>query len=161
VELLGRDWLECAVPEDERARVFGYLRRLADNDAERELYFEHDVKAPDGTRRLIAWRCIGLQNASGRLVGYLSGEDITPAAPSSSRWTRHLLNEAQNANVGNFEVPADRVRRIGRRSSTASAHDPASERLSVERFIGLMHPDDRERCLSEIEPALTTREPMQ
>jgi PAS domain S-box-containing protein len=162
VELLGRDWLECAVPEDERARVFGYLRRLADNDTERELYFEHDVKAPDGTRRLIAWRCIGLQNASGRLVGYLSsGEDITArrAIEQSMERTRRLLNEAQEiANVGNFEVylPTATEDFWSPQLYRILHVDPARERLSVERFIGLMHPDDRDRCLSEWNQALTT-----
>ncbi|MFO1427784.1 MAG: PAS domain S-box protein [Steroidobacteraceae bacterium] len=159
VDLLGRDWLECAVPEDERERVRGYLRRLAETDTERELYFEHDVIAPEGGRRLIAWRCIGLQDAGGRLVGYLSsGEDITVrrAIEQSMDRTRHLLNEAQEiANVGNFEVYlptgsddfwSPQMYRIFRLA-------PSSERLSVERFVALVHPDDRARAVADWELA--------
>lgn len=80
IDLLGRDWLEVAVPRDQRALVEKELRALdvSGGAGDPERYFEHEVISPEGGRRLIAWRCIAMRNAEGRLTGYFSsGEDIT------------------------------------------------------------------------------------
>ena len=78
MDLLGRDWLEAAVPADQHPLVLAELATLATGSDGEERYFEHDVLAADGARRLIAWRCLPMRNAEGRLMGFFaSGEDIT------------------------------------------------------------------------------------
>lgn len=80
MDLLGRDWLDVAVPEDQRGLVLAELAALAERPMHEERYFEHDVLAADGRRRLIAWRCLAMRNASGELIGFFaSGEDVTDA----------------------------------------------------------------------------------
>ena len=80
MDLLGRNWLDVAVPEDQRGLVLAELAALAERPIHEERYFEHDVLAADGRRRLIAWRCLALRNATGELIGFFaSGEDVTDA----------------------------------------------------------------------------------
>ena len=80
IELLGRDWLEAAVPIDQQPWVIAELDMLSSRPMSEEYQLEHDVLAADGRRRLMAWRCLPMQNADGLLVGYFfSGEDVTDA----------------------------------------------------------------------------------
>lgn len=78
MDLLGRDWLEVAVPDDQRSLLLDELRLLEADVTGAERYFEHAVQSASGERRLIAWRCIPMRNPEGRLIGFFSsGEDIT------------------------------------------------------------------------------------
>jgi len=84
MDLLGRDWLEIAVPADQHQAVFKELATVATSQSGEEHYFEHEVLASDGARHLIAWRCIPLRNARQQLTGYFaSGEDITESRRSA------------------------------------------------------------------------------
>ena len=76
-ELLGRDWYDVVVPEDDReARRANFQRVL--HDGERFTYHRGDVLTRTGERRTIAWRNTLLRDAAGAVVGILaSGEDIT------------------------------------------------------------------------------------
>jgi two-component system sensor kinase FixL len=78
MDLLGRDWLHIAVPDDQRALLEEEFRAMERDPSGAERYFEHAVQSAHGERRLIAWRCIPMRNAEGRLTGFFSsGEDIT------------------------------------------------------------------------------------
>ncbi len=76
-ELIGRDWYDTVVPEDDRqARRENFQRVLC--DGERFTYHQGDVVTRTGERRTIAWRNTLLRGAAGEVVGILaSGEDIT------------------------------------------------------------------------------------
>ena len=148
VDLLGRDWLEAAVPPEQREMVRGQFARLERRGGDSEVYCEHDVLVAGGGRRLIAWRCIALRNLEGQLVGYFSsGEDITVrrAIEQSVERTRSLLNEAQEiGNIGNFEV---HVPDTGPEFWSPQLHrifglDPVDDRLSLEVMQASVHPED-------------------
>ena len=76
-ELIGRDWYDAVVPEDDRqARRDNFARVL--RDEKRFTYHQGDVVTRGGERRTIAWRNTLLRGSSGEVVGILaSGEDIT------------------------------------------------------------------------------------
>ena len=76
-ELIGRDWYDAVVPEDDRqARRENFQRVLC--NGERFTYHQGDVLTRTGERRTIAWRNTLLRGAAGEVVGILaSGEDIT------------------------------------------------------------------------------------
>ena len=76
-ELIGRDWYDAVVPEDDRQpRRDNFARVL--QDGERFTYHQGDVVTLAGERRTIAWRNTLLRGPSGEVVGILaSGEDIT------------------------------------------------------------------------------------
>lgn len=90
MDLLGRNWLDVAVPQDQHALLLEELRLMQADHHGSERYFEHDVQSSHGERRLIAWRCVPMRNAEGRLIGFFSsGEDITD--------TRRAFEETQQA----------------------------------------------------------------
>jgi two-component system sensor kinase FixL len=158
IDLLGRDWLEVAVPTAQHQRVRRDIERVANATADEDSYLEHEVLAADGQRRLIGWRLMPMRGADGRLVGYFaSGEDITHrrAMEQSMERTRLLLNEAQEiAKLGNFEMfhggtdgaPAqpfwspEMYRILG--LEPPSHPTPG---LDVAELLARIHPEDRAR----------------
>jgi diguanylate cyclase (GGDEF)-like protein/PAS domain S-box-containing protein len=76
-ELLGKDWYDAVVPEDDRLSRRENFQRVL-NDGERFTYHQGDVLTRTGERRTIAWRNTLLRDPAGAVVGILaSGEDIT------------------------------------------------------------------------------------
>lgn len=77
-DLLGVNWFDRCVPRGKiRLRVTEVFYRVIAGDLEEVEYFEHEVIARNGSRRMIAWHnsCIV---EGGCIVGSLSaGEDIT------------------------------------------------------------------------------------
>ena len=148
VDRLGRDWLEAAVPAEQRELVRAQFARLERRGGESEVYFEHEVLAGGGGRRLIAWRCIALRDLEGQLMGYFSsGEDITTrrTIEQSVERTRSLLNEAQEiGNIGNFEVyvPDTGVEFWSPQLHRIFGLDPVHDHLSHELTHAAVHPDD-------------------
>lgn len=160
VDLLGRDWLEAAVPAEQRDMVRAQFARLERRGGDSEVYCEHDVLVAGGGRRLIAWRCIALRNLEGQLVGYFSsGEDITVrrAIEQSVERTRSLLNEAQEiGNIGNFEahVPDTGVEFWSPQLHRIFGLDPVDDRLSLERMQAAVHPEDAARQAADWQAAI-------
>lgn len=88
MDLLGRDWLQIAVPEDQRDLLQAECHAMQNDLTGAERYFEHSVQSSTDERRLIAWRCVPMRNAEGRVTGFFfSGEDITDS--------RRAFEEAQ------------------------------------------------------------------
>ena len=106
-DLLGRDWLEVAVPHSNHTAVRRVIQDVA-NSKDDATYVEYEVQDADGHRHLIGWRFMALRNADGLITGYFaSGENITHrrAMELSVERTQALLNEAQQlAKLGNFEI---------------------------------------------------------
>ena len=77
-ELLGKDWYDAVVPEDDRqARRDNFTAKLTGGD-EPFTYHQGDVITRTGERRTIAWRNTQLRDTAGEVTGILaSGEDIT------------------------------------------------------------------------------------
>lgn len=79
-ELIGRDWLETCVPEEQRQPVDANVRKAIE-DPRRSMVerVENEVLTKDGRRRLTSWINTRLVDpATGEFAGILSaGEDIT------------------------------------------------------------------------------------
>ena len=76
-EVIGSDWIERFVPEEQKSAVGTVLERLALR-GEFPPEFEGEVCTRQGERRLIAWNNTLSHDAGGRLVGLTAiGEDIT------------------------------------------------------------------------------------
>jgi diguanylate cyclase (GGDEF)-like protein/PAS domain S-box-containing protein len=77
-ELIGRDWYDAVVPEDDRAARRDNFTRVLAGGSERFTYHQGDVITRTGERRTIAWRNVQLRDTAGEVTGILaSGEDIT------------------------------------------------------------------------------------
>jgi diguanylate cyclase (GGDEF)-like protein/PAS domain S-box-containing protein len=76
-ELIGQNWVDAAIPKDERADAQAVLERLVgagDGAIER---FEGQIVTRGGERRNVAWQASALADAKGRTIVVLSGQDIT------------------------------------------------------------------------------------
>jgi diguanylate cyclase (GGDEF)-like protein/PAS domain S-box-containing protein len=77
-ELLGKDWYDAVVPEEDRAARRENFARVLRHEDDRFTYHQGDVLTRSGERRTIAWRNTQLRDTAGEIVGILaSGEDIT------------------------------------------------------------------------------------
>ena len=77
-ELIGRDWYDAVVPEEDRGARRDNFARVLREQEEAFTYHQGDVITRTGERRTIAWRNTLLRDVSGAVVGILaSGEDIT------------------------------------------------------------------------------------
>jgi len=91
-EIVGRDWLDLCIPQEERDRVRQAFEEIMDGVAEPAQYHENSIVTKQGSRRLIAWRSTLLKDESGAVMGVLSsGEDIT-----ERRITEIRLNESRD-----------------------------------------------------------------
>jgi two-component system sensor kinase FixL len=76
--LLGIDWFETIVPPGQRAKAALEMDALAQCEPQQPHHCEYPVRAANGELRLIAWRCVGLQDHTGTVTGILcSGDDVT------------------------------------------------------------------------------------
>ena len=77
-DLIGRNWYELVVPEEDRTARRANFARVLRGEEEPFTYHQGDVLTQTGERRTIAWRNTLLRNERGKVIGVLSsGEDIT------------------------------------------------------------------------------------
>ena len=77
-ELIGRDWYEAVVPEEDRRARRANFRHVLCGEDEPFSHHQGDVITRTGERRTIAWRNTVLRDPAGDITGILaSGEDIT------------------------------------------------------------------------------------
>jgi two-component system sensor kinase FixL len=154
LDLLGRDWLEVAVPPDQRAAVLRELDALAAGADRGERYFEHEVLGSAGGRRLIAWRAIAMHNTEGRLTGYFaSGEDITAArraAEEADAAQQRMTQVSRLATMG--EMAAGIAHELNQPLAAIANYANAALRLTAVQDLSAIDPDgDVKLALEQID----------
>jgi PAS domain S-box-containing protein len=78
-EIIGRNWLDIALPEDQREPTRSMFQRLLEQGLSPAVEaYENTLVAGSGERRLFAWHNTILCDEAGKVIGTLSsGEDIT------------------------------------------------------------------------------------
>ncbi len=77
-ELIGKNWFDTLVPEEERNKRRRDFHRVWAGDIEPVEYQENPLLIKDGQKRLIAFQNAVIRDSNGQIVGVLlSGEDIT------------------------------------------------------------------------------------
>lgn len=77
-ELIGKDWLELAIPEKEREAIKVVFDSVISGENELTSYIENKILRKDGTERVFAWHNTVLRDAEGKISATVSaGEDIT------------------------------------------------------------------------------------
>jgi two-component system sensor kinase FixL len=151
LDLLGRDWLEVAVPPDQRVAVLRELDALAAGSDRDERYFEHEVLASTGGRRLIAWRAIAMRNPEGRLTGYFaSGEDITAArraAEEAEAAQQRMTQVSRLATMG--EMAAGIAHELNQPLAAIANYANAAQRLTALQDLSAIDPDGDVRLALE------------
>ncbi len=151
-ELLGKNWFESIIPENERETIRATFRGLIGGAGEYLEDYENSVMTRDGSQRLIAWHNTRLRNAEGELCGTLSsGEDITErkaAAREMQRMRSYLKNIIDS--MPSILVGVDAEHRVtewnlGAEKATGVPHDAALGRSFTEVLPQLESQLDRVR----------------
>lgn len=153
MDLLGRDWLELAVPLDQQDDVARALRDVAANRIGDERYFEHDVLSASGERRLIAWRCIAIRNSSGHLTGFFSsGEDITDSRKAEQEAQASQARIAQVSRLATMgEMAAGIAHELNQPLAAIANYANAALRLAAQADLSTVDPDgDARMALDQI-----------
>jgi two-component system, LuxR family, sensor kinase FixL len=83
--LLGTDWFETVIPPGERATAVVQFAAFISQQGHPPHYCEYHVRTNSGAHRLIAWRYVVVEDASGSITGILcSGDDVTDARHSEA-----------------------------------------------------------------------------
>ncbi len=161
-ELIGRNWFDTAIPEEEREAVKGVFRRIMAGDVAPVEHYENDVLTRSGGRRTVAWTNAIRVDPDGRVVGLLtSGEDVTER--------RRLENELR-------ELARQRQMALDAASLGWWAYDPVS-RVSTydngykrifeveghskpnDEILKRLHPADLPGVWAKVEAALDPADP--
>ncbi|MEY3976143.1 MAG: hypothetical protein RLZZ33_1198 [Pseudomonadota bacterium] len=143
MDLLGRDWLELAVPVDQHQDVARAFRDVATNPTGDERYFEHDVLSANGDRRLIAWRCIAIRNAGGHLTGFFSsGEDITDSRKAEEEAQASQARMTQVSRLATMgEMAAGIAHELNQPLAAIANYANAALRLAAQTDLSTVDPD--------------------
>lgn len=77
-DIVGRNWFDNFVPEDERDRVKDSFNQLIKGELSPFEYYENSIINADGKKILIAWHNNYIRDEEGNIISTLSsGEDIT------------------------------------------------------------------------------------
>jgi PAS domain S-box-containing protein len=77
-ELLGKNWFDTVLPEDEREKVKAVFAQLIEGELQPVEHVENYVHTRNAEKRLISWHNTLVRDADGNINGTLSsGEDIT------------------------------------------------------------------------------------
>ncbi len=76
--IIGRNWFDAFVPEDEKERAKGDFQKLIGEIGEANPYTEGSIVTRSGEKRLIGWRATRLNGGDGKVTAVLfAGEDVT------------------------------------------------------------------------------------
>jgi PAS domain S-box-containing protein len=94
-ELVGKNWFEKCVDEKDRIGIEKVFHELMHGNADSVEYYENQVLAKDGSKKLIAWHNAVLRDQSGKVTGTIgSGSDVTEerAQEVTNKKNRELLD---------------------------------------------------------------------
>lgn len=76
-EMIGKNWVENYLPENEKTNVGGVIENLVGGYVEEHKYVENEVLTKNG-KILVGWRNAVMKDQDGQIIGTLDiGEDIT------------------------------------------------------------------------------------
>ncbi len=85
-EILGRNWFELCLPEEQVAEVQKVFDQLMEGELEPVEFYENRIRTRTGEERLIAWHNAHRRDENGEIIGTLSsGEDLTDRKVAEDR----------------------------------------------------------------------------
>jgi diguanylate cyclase (GGDEF)-like protein/PAS domain S-box-containing protein len=121
-DLIGRNWYEAVVPEEERSVRQGNFARILRGEEEPFTYHRGDVVTSAGERRTIAWRNTVLRGERGEVLGVLSsGEDITQRLRAEDEVSRLAYFDPLTGLPNRAQLEAELRRCVTRAARTGRA----------------------------------------
>ena len=112
-ELIGLDWYDAVVPEEDRRSRRDNFHRVLSGAGEPFTYHQGDVITRTGERRTIAWRNTLLRDPAGEIMGVLPRARTSPSACARRR--------RSPASPTSTRSPACRTARSSRASCAAAS----------------------------------------
>lgn len=96
--LIGRNWFETVIPEDQRQEIRQVFAQIENGDLEMAENYENNVITQSGVVRLVRWHNAYVRDEEGRITSVLSsGEDITDQRAAEEE-LRRARDDAEAAN---------------------------------------------------------------
>jgi PAS domain S-box-containing protein len=100
-EILGKNWFETVVPDDDREEVYKHFREIIAGEAELLESYENTVLTKDGAARYIDWNNDVELNKKGVIIGTLSsGQDVTDRKRAEEKAQRQQRDMAHIMRIG-------------------------------------------------------------
>ncbi|MHB9024635.1 MAG: PAS domain-containing sensor histidine kinase [Armatimonadota bacterium] len=157
-EIVGNNWFDLVVPEQERAAVWQVFTRLMSGQATLPEYYENDLLTKSGEERLLAFHNTVLRDIEGHIIGTLSSaEDITERRAAEkalyeSEERFRVLVLASSDVLYRMSPDWSEMRQLSSRGFLAETQKPS--RTWLREYI---YPDDQPHVLEVINEAIRTK----
>ena len=153
-ELLGRNWFENCLREDDRAPISRMFDKLVRGEMELPEISENWVVTRAGGRRMISWKNSVIRNESGEIIGTLSsGEDVTDRRRTAEQLRQRdeqLELVFENAPLGTFTMDLDFRLQSANSALSRMVGSPAKS-LAGKSLLDLVHTDQRRGLRSRLD----------
>ncbi|MDP1733861.1 MAG: PAS domain S-box protein [Sulfuritalea sp.] len=155
-EVLGRNWFELVVPKERYPQVWEIFARLKAAGGLPHT-FENPILTKDGRERIIAWQNNVVTDPGTSSATVSFGIDITERKQSEEALARSeaTLNRAQSvASVGSWRLDVQANILEWSDETYRIFGVPRGQPMTLEDFVAVVHPDDRQFVLDEWNKAL-------
>ena len=153
-EAVGRSLRELIAPGELEAE---YAANAAAVAAGKRVDVEVVRQRKDGTRLHVHFSSAAIKTDDGKSAAYLVYRDITARklAEEELRRSQHYLAEAQRlSHIGSWAFNAAGFRHWSPELLKIHGLDPGGKAPSIPEYVGLVHPEDRDFVVQEIERML-------
>ena len=153
-EAVGRSLRELIAPGELEAE---YAANAAAVAAGKRVDVEVVRQRKDGTRLHVHFSSAAIKTDDGKSAAYLVYRDITERklAEEELRRSQHYLAEAQRlSHIGSWAFNAAGFRHWSPELLKIHGLDPSGKAPSIPEYVGLVHPEDRDFVVQEIERML-------
>ncbi len=146
-DIIGKNWFDNFIPQRLREEIKPVYNQLMQGEIENVKYYEVPIVIRNGEERIIAWNYTILYDENRKIVGTLnSGVDITERKKTEETLqnSERYLREAQAiAQIGSWRLNPNTMEVSGS-DELFRIFSLSREEATLEKFLEVVHPKDRE-----------------
>jgi PAS domain S-box-containing protein len=146
-DIVGKNWFDNFIPQRLHEEIKPVYNKLMRGEIEPVKSYENPIVTKMGEERIIAWNNTILHDENGKIVGTLSsGVDITERKKTEEilQNSEHYLKEAQAiAQIGSWRLNPKTLEVSGS-DELFRIFSLSREEATLEKFLEVVHPKDRE-----------------